>query len=281
MKYFIFVICFIGIIFFSSAIHESQMGITSNILSILFVFGGTLIATLISFPLHKIKRIKDVVLNAFEFQEFDYVQNTRLTMRIAREYKRLGFKSLEDAAKDTHNPYLKLGFQLIADNCDWKQIKSTVEKEMIYDGMENDSTQRILQAMAKYAPAFGLTGTIIGLMRVFPLLSNPENIGSAIALALLTTLYGVLLANIAFLPLANKLKDNSSEDEHIYRFIIEALYCVKEREYSIVIEQKLSALMPKHELTKYRKIEVQQAKTKSPKSEAKYKNKKHPAEIFA
>ena len=75
--------------------------------------------------------------------------------------------------------------------------------------------------------------------------------GSAMSIALLTTLYGVLLANLIFTPLANKLKEIVSEDELIFRFTIEALKCIKQGEYSIVIEQKLSRLMPKHQLYKY------------------------------
>jgi flagellar motor component MotA len=66
-------------------------------------------------------------------------------------------------------------------------------------------------------------------------------------------LYGVLASNLAFLPLANKLKDNASDDAFMYRFILEGLQCIHEKEYSIVIEQKLSALMPRHELIKYQK----------------------------
>lgn len=252
MRFIIFLISFIAIIFFSSSLHQNYQFILSNITSILLVCGGTLIATLISFPLEKIKRIGAVLKKAFGVQKLDYPETTKQVIRAAREYKRLGFKSLEESAKGIHNPYLKLGFQLIADSCSWDQIKSTIEKELIFDSLENDSAQRILRSMAKYAPAFGLAGTIIGLIKIFPQLSNPGNLGSAMSLALLTTLYGVLLANLVFLPLANKLKDNSAEDELIYSFMTEALQCIQTKEYSIVIEQKLTALMPKHELIKYR-----------------------------
>lgn len=251
MKFIIFLVCFIGVIFFSSSLHENYYGILYNILSISFVLGATLIATLISFPVKKIKQISEVVKKAYDIEKFDYAETTREIIHAAREYKRLGLKSLEEASKDIHNPYLKLGFQLIADNSNWDQIKSTIGKEFIFDSLQNESSQRIIHSMAKYAPSFGLAGTIIGLMRVFPQLSNPENIGSAMSLALLTTLYGVLASNLIFLPLANKLRDNASDDEIVYRFIIEALQCIDEREYSIVIEQRLSAFMPKHQLLKY------------------------------
>ncbi len=251
MRLIVFLTCFIGIIFFSSTIGEIYYGIASNLLSICFVLGGTLLATLISFPLEKIKRINDIVQKAFRAKKFDYVENTRLVIRIVREYKRRGFKSLEAASREARNWYLELGLQLIADKCEWAQIKATIEKEFVFDNMESDSTQRILHSMSKYAPAFGLAGTIIGLMRVFPQLSQPENIGSAISLALLTTLYGVLLSNLVFLPLAHKLRDNVADDEIAYRYITEALKCIHEQEYSIIIEQRLSALMPKHELMRY------------------------------
>ncbi len=251
MKFIIYFVCFIGIIFFSSSVNENYQYIMSNIFSILFVFGGTLISTLISYPVERVKRIKVIVEKAFRTRRFNFPDTTRLVIQVTREYKRLGFKSLENSLKDFQNPYLKHGVKLIADSCKWEHIRSTLEKELMFDILENDSAQRILRAMAKYAPAFGLIGTIIGLMRIFPQLTNPENIGGSISLALLTTLYGVILSNLVFLPLANKLKDNSSEDELVYRYILEALQCIQKREYSIVTEQKLSALMPKHELSKY------------------------------
>ncbi|MEI6128359.1 MAG: MotA/TolQ/ExbB proton channel family protein [Pseudomonadota bacterium] len=252
MKFIIFLVCFIAIVFFSASLQENYQGLVSNILSICFVFGGTLLATLISYPLEKIKSIRDVIKRAYYIEKFDYAETTKLVVNITRVYKRLGFKPLEEAAQTITNPYLKLGIQLIADNAEWEQIKSTTEKEFIFDGLQSDNARRIIHAMAKYAPAFGLAGTIIGLMMIFPQLSNPKNIGGSMSLALLTTLYGVLTANLILLPLENKLKDNADDDEFMYRYIIESLHCIQQREHSVVIEQRLSALMPKYELYKYK-----------------------------
>ena len=251
MRFIIFIICFICIIFFSSSIHESYHVILSNIISITFVLGGTLIATLISFPVEKIKQITTVLKKAYEIEKFDYTETTAYTLQLVREYKRFGFKALENASKEVKNPYLRIGYQLIADRREWAPIQTAIEKEFIYDTTQNESAQRILKSMAKYAPSFGLAGTIIGLMKVFPQLLNPVNIGSAISIALLTTLYGVLASNLVFLPLSNKLKENTSDEEIILSFNLEALKCIYDKDYTIVIEQRLSALMPKHELLKY------------------------------
>jgi len=251
MKFIVFLVCFVCVILFSSSLYENYHGILYNMLSIFFVFGGTLTATFISFPVKKIRQITEAVKKAYEIEKFDYAESTRQIIHAAREYKRLGFKSLEESSKDTNNPYLKLGFLLIADSCTWDHIKTTIKKEFIFDSLQNDSSQRIVRSMAKYAPAFGLAGTIVGLMRIFPQLSNPVNIGGAMSIALLTTLYGVLASNLVFFPIANKLRDNASEDEIVYRFVIEALHCINEKEYSIVIEQRLSSVMPKYQLLKY------------------------------
>jgi hypothetical protein len=77
------------------------------------------------------------------------------------------------------------------------------------------------------------------------------NIGSAISIALLTTLYGVLTSNLIFIPLANKLKENSTDEEIVLSFNLEALKCIYDKDYTIIIEQRLAGLMPKHELLKY------------------------------
>lgn len=252
MRFVIFIISFICIIFFSATLNESYHAVLTNIISVAFVVGGTLIATLISYPAEKIKQISAILKKTYEIEKFDYTDVTRYTVQLAREYKKGGFKVLESSAREVTNPYLSLGYRLIADRCEWQQIKTAIEKEFIYDTTQNESAQRILRSMARYAPAFGLAGTIIGLMKVLPQLLEPINIGSAISVALLTTLYGVLTANLIFMPLANKLKENSSDEEIILRFILESLKCVFDRDYTINIEQRLSGLMPKHELLKYR-----------------------------
>jgi len=251
MRGIVFGVFFLGIIFFSVSMQENYQAIFSNILSFCFVVGGTLLATIISFPLNKIKNLVSVIKKAYYIQKFDYADGIRKVVHIAREYKRLGFKTLEEAAETVENPYLKLGLHLIADNCEWEHIKATIQKEFLYDNLQNENAQRMIHAMAKYAPAFGLAGTIVGLMMIFPQLTNPKNIGSALSLALLTTLYGVLAANLVLLPLENKLKDNAADDEIMYRFVIEALQCIQDREYSVLIEQRLSSLMPKHQYDRY------------------------------
>lgn len=251
MKAIIFGISFLCVIFFSVSLQENFQAIISNILSICFVLGGTFLATLISFPLEKLRGVVSVVKKAYYVQKFDYAFWTREVIHIAREYKRLGFKALEDSAASCKNPYLKIGLHLIADNSSWEEIQTAVEKEFVYDSLQSENAQRIIHAMAKYAPAFGLAGTIIGLMMVFPQLTNPKHIGSAISLALLTTLYGVLSANLILLPLENKLKDNAADDEILYRFVIEALQCIQNRDYSVVIEQRLTAVMPRHQHLRY------------------------------
>jgi len=253
MKGILFGISFLCIIFFSISLQESYQTIISNILSLSFVLGGTLLATIISFPIDKIRSVISVIKKAYDIQHFDYAAWTREVIHIAREYKRLGFKALDESAKNCKNPYLKIGLQLIADNTLWEQIQATVEKEFVYDSLQSQNAQRIIHAMAKYAPAFGLAGTIIGLMMIFPQLDNPKNIGSALSLALLTTLYGVLLANLILLPLENKLKDNAADDEILYRFLIESLHCIQNKEYSVIIEQRLTAVMPHQHHKQYMK----------------------------
>ncbi|MCP4717448.1 MAG: hypothetical protein GY868_20185 [Deltaproteobacteria bacterium] len=251
MRIILFTSCIIGIMFFSSSIEGNYKWIVSNIFSLLFVLGGTLIATLISFPADKIRHIKSIIKKVYTTCQFDYADITNTAIRVARNYKKYGFKTLEQEAAELENPYLKLGLEMIADNRSLEYIINTLEKEFVFDCIENENAERILRSMAKYAPAFGLAGTIIGLMRVFPQLTNPVIIGSAMSLALLTTLYGVLISNLIFLPLANKLKDIASDDEISFRFVNETLECIHEQEYSVVIEQRLIGLMPRNAAKQY------------------------------
>jgi chemotaxis protein MotA len=245
MRLILFAICFIGALLFTTSSHATMTSLAPHVISLVFVLGGTLFATMISFPIDKVKTVFLAIRRIYSTKRFDYPGCMAAVILAARDYKRFGFKSLEMSAADASSPYLKMGMQLIADNAEWEEIASTVEKEFVFQSLENDGIQRIFRSMAKYAPSFGLAGTIIGLMRIFPQLSDPGSIGGAMSLALLTTLYGVLASNLVFLPLANKLKDTTADDEVMLRFILEALRCIRDREYSVVIEQRLAGVMPR------------------------------------
>lgn len=251
MRLLLFSLCFLIVVLFSSSGQNLPEGLLANVLSIVFVLGGTLFATMISFPSGKIRQLRTTLRTAFTRTAFDYAGCARSVLHIARAYKKRGFKYLEQAADQSASPYLALGLRLIADNASFEQIESAIEKEFIFDRLQTDAAERILRAMARYAPAFGLAGTIVGLMRIFPQLTNPGNIGGPMSLALLTTLYGVLSANLVFLPVANKLRDCAADDEVMLRFVFESLQCIQERQYAVVIEQRLCALMPRHEAEKY------------------------------
>ncbi len=252
MRIIIFIICFTGIILFSAGIYENTNALRSNVLSILIVCGGTFLATAISFPRDKLRIIGATLKKAYSSDSFPYARYTRRIVQTAREYKRSGFKSLLHASKSYPNPYLQIGLRMVADGSAWEDIKTSLDKEFLFEQDEIDTAERVLRSMSKYAPSFGLAGTIIGLMRIFPQLSNPHNIGHAISLALLTTLYGVLFSNLVFLPLANKLRDKAEDDTALYRYILEALSCVYDKEYSIVIEQRLKSAVPSHALRSYK-----------------------------
>lgn len=254
MRLMLFSLCFLIVVLFSSSGQNLPQGLLANLLSIVFVFGGTLIATMISFPVEKIRQLRHTLQSSFTRTVFDYAGCAHSVLHIARAYKKRGFKHLEQAADHSPSPYMALGLRLIADNASFEQIESAIEKEFIFDRLQTDAAERILRAMARYAPAFGLAGTIVGLMRIFPQLTNPGNIGAPMSLALLTTLYGVLSANLVFLPIANKLRDCAADDEVMLRFVFESLQCIQERQYAVVIEQRLCALMPRYEAEKYQTV---------------------------
>lgn len=248
MRYLIFIPSVFFVLLFSFSSLEQYPLVVSNILSALFVMGGTLLATFISYPPKKIKAIIDVVKNVYIEHCFDYNREMGQTINIARDFKKNGFMHLVETARHVKNPYIKTGVELIADNYAWGNIKRAIEREFQFNIMQNESSQHILRSMAKYAPAFGLAGTIIGMIKVFPNLADPAQIGVSISFALLTTLYGVLLANLILLPLANKMKDYTADKESVFRFSLEAVKCIYDKEYSVVIQQRLELIIPRHEL---------------------------------
>ncbi len=248
MRYLIFIPSVFFILLFSFSSLEEHPLIVSNILSALFVLAGAFLATFISYPLKKIKGIVNVLKDIYIDHCFDYNKEVKATISLAREFKKHGFMYLVESAKQIKNPYIKKGVELIADNYEWDNIKRAIEREFFFNIIQTENSQQILRSMSKYAPAFGLAGTIIGMIKVFPNLADPAQIGVSISFALLTTLYGVLLSNLLFLPLANKMKDDTEDKESVLRFSLEAVKCIYDKEYSVVIQQRLELVIPRHEL---------------------------------
>ena len=213
-----------------------------NVQGMMIVFGGTLAATLITF------QFKDVVtafLAAFfvfsekKLDPNDMVQTMIELCTISRRQGLIALSRLE-----IEDDLLRKACNLIADGSKEDLIRDTLNIEIESMKQRHFVIQDVFRKMALYAPSFGMMGTLIGLVQMLRQLSNPETIGPSMAVALLTTFYGMLLATLFFLPIAGKLKDRTLVEVVNLEIICEGAISILEDNNPIFVYEKLSSYIP-------------------------------------
>ena len=215
-----------------------------NAPSLLIVVGGTLGATLINYPLKDMLSVMGVVKNIF-FKKLEAPGTLiKQLVDLGAKSRKGGILSLEPVLKDVRDPYFVKGLQMIIDGLELGSVREVMEKEMEHAGGRHRLGAEIFLTLGTFAPALGMIGTLIGLVQMLQNLDDPSQIGPAMAVALITTFYGALMANIMFLPIAGKLKTRSKEEMLIKELILEGVVSIASGENPRVMEQKLQSFIP-------------------------------------
>ncbi|MCU0230510.1 MAG: MotA/TolQ/ExbB proton channel family protein [Acidobacteria bacterium] len=213
-----------------------------DVASLLIVLGGTLGVTFIKNPLGRVFSTFAVVRNAFTRtapQPDDVIAELVELSRTARRESLLALERREIA-----DPFLARAVALAVDGYEPDTIRQMLETETAALAERHKYGQELLEGMAYSAPAFGMIGTLIGLVRMLSTLEEPAKIGPAMALAILTTLYGSLIAYLICLPLAEKLKNRSREEVAARRLVLEGILAIVEGDHPTSVRQKLTAHIP-------------------------------------
>jgi len=221
-----------------------------DIPSVLIVFGGTIASTMIAYRGKTLRTLKSVYTRAFKKNDIDLNKDIELIISIANVARREGLLALEEAMADTDNPFLKKGVMLIVDGTDTELIKSILETEVYFIQTRHTEGQNMINSMAAFAPAYGMIGTLIGLIQMLENLTDTDSLGPSMATALVTTFYGVILANLLFTPIAKKLKSQSDMEALQKELYIEGLLSIQEGENPRIIRDKLNAFVARRELGK-------------------------------
>ena len=220
--------------------------------SILIVVGGTLGIVTACFSLDEIKGSFKVVLQAFFHASRDTEATAKHLLHIAETAKKEGVLALQK-----HLPHLKnsgilyKGVGMVIDGSSGDDVETMMKQEFQTLAHRNDSTIRILQKAAEISPAMGLIGTLVGLVQMLGNLEDPSTMGPSMAIALLTTFYGVILAHMVFTPLASKLERNSSEDMLIASLYVMSAASIGRKENPRRLEMLLNTVLPPEHRIKY------------------------------
>lgn len=213
-------------------------------MSLFVVLGGTFGATLVHFSTYDLRQalhaLRDVLVRdpSHPSERIEYI------VTLAQSVRASGLLVLERESESTRDPFLKRGLQLTVDGQSEADVKRILETEMRVFYERAGRAAQVFQILGNYAPALGLIGTLIGLIQMLGGLDNPATVGPAMSLALVTTLYGAVLANLVFLPFAGKLRNHNDEESLVRAITLEGLLALGRQENPIIIEQRLQSFLP-------------------------------------
>ena len=227
----------------TSILLGSSLGTFVNTQGILIVVGGTLGATSIAFPTDELKLIWKVSRRVFHHPGDEMVVISQYLIKALKVLKRDGPVALENIADEAPSKALQKGLLLIADNTPLDTMHEIMASEKKYTEEHHRIGQKMFTEMGKFAPAFGMVGTLIGLVQMLSDMSDPANIGPAMAVALLTTFYGAVLANLVFLPMVTKLDRRIGIEITQIHLCIVGLDAMHRGVSTQILREKLKAFM--------------------------------------
>ncbi|MCL2002684.1 MAG: motility protein A [Oscillospiraceae bacterium] len=213
--------------------------------SIMIVIGGTLASVFTSYSIGDFLSLPKVIGMSFKRIAFDPVGGINTIVSLANIARKEGMLALEERVNDLDDEFLKKGIMLVVDGTDPELVKNIMEAEL--GSVEGRHTKGIgmVEQIGSLGPAFGMLGTLIGLIIMLDNMEDPESLGSGMSAALITTFYGSLLANAIAIPIATKLK-TSSKNEIMYKeILLEGLLSIQAGENPRIIEEKLYSFLPR------------------------------------
>lgn len=221
----------------------SGAGVFVHIPSMAIVVGGMVSSTLIHFSLGQVLRIMSVVKKTLFFRLPDDQDLIQKMVNYSAINRRDGALALEQQIPDAQDPFLVQGLQMVIDGQSEENIESHMEMEITYLQERHSNGKKILEFMGSAAPAFGMIGTLIGLVQMLGSLEDPSQIGAGMAVALITTFYGALLANLVLLPLAGKLGIRSQRETILREMVLVGLLGIVRGESPTAVRERMQAFV--------------------------------------
>ncbi len=215
-----------------------------NMPSIMVVFGGTLGAAIISFPLARILKLHSVILKSVFSKSADPVETIADLVKYAEVARREGILSLENLIEEMKDPFIVRGVKMAVDGTDPELIRTIMDTELEALMERHAQGKQMLDTIGRYAPAFGMIGTLMGLIFMLKNMDDPSKIGPGMAVALITTLYGAMIANIVTGPLGDKLAARDAEEVLVKTIIVAGVMSIQSGDNPRVVESKLLTYLP-------------------------------------
>jgi chemotaxis protein MotA len=226
----------------ASMVMGGSAGMFVNLPSLMIVLVGTLFVVLMKFSLAQFLGAMKVAVKAFSFKMAKPEQIIEEVVELADVARKGGLLSLE--GKEVSSKFLSKGIQLLVDGHEADVVRDLLKKDLHQTLQRHEWGAKIFMAMGEVGPAMGMIGTLVGLVAMLANMDDPKSIGPAMAVALLTTLYGAMFANMFALPIADKLGLRREEEGRVKSMIIDALMAIQGGQNPRVIDSMLKAYLP-------------------------------------
>jgi len=232
-----------GLVF--SAMGMSSVGIGGyiDIPSMLITVGGTFGAVFVSFPLDSVKNLVAIVKNVFIVKLESPVDIINTIVQLAEKARKEGLLALESDINNLSNEFMKQGLQLAVDGTEGELLRDILTTEIEFIEDRHKKAASVLETIASLGPAFGMIGTLVGLIAMLAGMDDPSTIGPNMSVALITTLYGSMMANMFSIPIANKLKYYSAYEIMIKTLILEGIISLQAGDNPRIIKTKLLSFL--------------------------------------
>ncbi len=236
----------IGCIIGGQALEGGHLGSIIQGTAALIVFGGTIGATMVAYPMEDFKRGLKMARSVFQDKKADLGGLATEIVELANIARRDGVLALEGRLASMTDPFLKRALGFVVDGLDPAVTRNTLDAEIDAEFEEANFAAKLFETAGGFSPTIGIIGAVLGLIHVMENLNDPSKLGGGIATAFVATVYGVGIANIFFLPMAGKMKRKIGLERERKTMIAEGVLAIQEGLNPRVLEEKLRALTGGH-----------------------------------
>ncbi len=232
-----------GLILMSMILGGAGLGIYVDIPSVLMVIGGSFAAMLLSSPLQRMLGLARYINHVFKVPNYELEKTISTLVNFSERARREGLLALEDDIEEVEDEFLKNGIQMVVDGTDPEIIKTILYNDLTQLEERHAVGIKLMGDWSSLAPAFGMIGTLAGLIAMLSNLDDPDAIGSGMAMALITTMYGSILANMVLIPFKNKLVDRDQDERLTREIMIEGILSIQAGDNPNILKYKLVSFL--------------------------------------
>ncbi len=231
------------VLIFSAIMMGGPLSIFIDVPSLMIVIGGTIAANLMCFKLSSVLGTFGAMKKVLMYPLPTPTEEIERIVGFSNLARREGLLALEEKIEEIDDEFMKKGLQLIIDGFPGDTVREILDIDIENQMARHSEGKRLFDNMGAMAPAFGMIGTLIGLVQMLQNMDDPSSIGSGMAVALLTTFYGAVTANLIHIPFATKLGNRSKEEVELKNLMVEGIISIQAGDKPALVKEKLKAFL--------------------------------------